>query len=104
MQTIKNTVAGTFAIAAAFITVAVATPLRAEQVSVPVAYGDLNVTSDKGAAALEARIGRAARIACGYSDVGNSLQVATCRRDAVENAKAKLAMVQSGAQLKLAAR
>lgn len=104
MNNLKNTVAGSFALVATFITVAAATPLRAEPVSVPVAYGDLNIASEAGVAALDARIRRAAVAACGRSDIGTSLQVANCRRDAIDTAKAKLAMNQTGAELKLAIR
>lgn len=104
MQTIKNTVAGTFAIVATFVTIAAATPLRAEPVSVPVAYGDLNIASDNGAATLDARIRRAAVQACGQSDIGSSIKVANCRREAIGTARAKLAMNQGGYGLQLAAR
>lgn len=102
MQSLKNTVAGTFAIVATFVTVAAATPLRAETVSVPVAYSDLNVHSEAGAAQLDARIRKAAYQACGQSDLGTAIKVANCRRDAIGAAKARLAM--SGSELQLAAR
>jgi len=104
MQKFKNTVAGTFALVATFVTVAAATPLRAESVAVPVAYGDLNIESDAGMARLETRIRRAANVACGHADIGNALQVATCRRDAISTAKAKLASVVRTSDVKLAAR
>ncbi|ATE65922.1 UrcA family protein [Rhizorhabdus dicambivorans] len=103
MQSFKNTVAASFAVVATFITVAAATPLRAEPVSVPVAYGDLNVASDTGAAKLDARIRKAAYQACGASDLGTSIKVANCRRDAIGAAKAKLA-VNKVSDLQLAAR
>lgn len=104
MQTIKNTIAGTFAIVATFVTVAAATPLRAEPVSVPVAYGDLNIASDSGATALDARIRRAAVQICGQADVGSSIKVANCRREAIGAAKAKLAMSHGDHGLQLAVR
>jgi UrcA family protein len=104
MQSFKNTVAGTFALVATFVTVAAATPLRAETVSVPVAYGDLNIQSEAGAAQLDARIRRAAREVCGQADRGNSIKVASCRHDAIGAAKAKLAFAAQGSELKLAAR
>lgn len=104
MHTFKNTVAGTFALVATFVTVAAATPLRAETVSVPVAYGDLNIHNGDGAAKLDARIRRAAYEVCGQADVGTAIKVASCRRDAIDTAKAKLAMVGQASDLKLAAR
>ncbi|MBD3759906.1 UrcA family protein [Rhizorhabdus sp.] len=104
MQSLKNTVAGTFAVVATFITVAAATPLRAETVSVPVAYSDLNVHSEAGAAQLDARIRKAAYQACGQSDVGSIIKVASCRRDAIVAAKAQLAMNSKAAELQLATR
>lgn len=104
MQTLKNTVAGTFALVATFVTVAAATPLRAEPASVPVAYGDLNIRSEAGAARLDARIRRAAHEVCGRADVATSIKVANCRQDAIGAAKAKLAMSGQGSELKLAVR
>ena len=104
MQSFKNTVAGTFAVVATFITVAAATPLRAEPVHVPVAYSDLNIHSEAGAAQLETRIRKAAYQACGASDVGTSIKVAHCRREAIGAARAKLAMATGGSDLQLAAR
>lgn len=104
MQSLKNTVAASFAVVATFITVAAATPLRAETVSVPVAYSDLNVHSEAGSAQLDARIRKAAYQVCGQSDVGTAIKVANCRRDAVGAARAKLAMTVQGADLQLAAR
>jgi UrcA family protein len=104
MQTVKNTVAGTFALVATFVTVAAATPLRAETVSVPVAYGDLNIQSEAGAAKLDARIRRAAYEVCGRTDRANSIQAANCRQDAIGTAKAKLALAGQSSDVKLAAR
>lgn len=104
MQSLKNTVAGTFAVVATFITVAAATPLRAEPVSVAVAYGDLNIRSEAGAARLDARIRRAAHQVCGEPDLASLTKVIHCRRDAIAAAKAKLAMNSDGADVRLAAR
>lgn len=104
MQKFKNTVAGTFALVATFVTVAAATPLRAETVAVPVAYGDLNIQSDTGAAQLDARIRRAAYEVCGQSDAATHIKAANCRRDAIDTAKAKLAMARQASELQLAAR
>lgn len=85
------------------MTVAVA-PLRAEPVKVVVAYGDLDVSSDAGAARLQARIHRAARQACGQDDAGTRLQAANCRHDAVKAAQAKLAQKSGTVGVMLAAR
>lgn len=104
MQKFRNTVAGTFALVATFVTVAAATPLRAETVAVPVAYGDLNIQSEAGAAQLDARIRRAAYEVCGQADIGTSIKVANCRHEAIGTAKAKLALAGQASDLKLAAR
>jgi len=104
MQGLKNTVAGSFALVATFVTVAAATPLRAEPVGVPVAYGDLNIRSEAGAATLDARIRRAAHEVCGSADVATSIRVANCRHDAIDAAKAKLAVAGQGSDVKFAAR
>ncbi|KRB86334.1 UrcA family protein [Sphingomonas sp. Root710] len=102
MQSFKNMVAGSAALVAAFVTVAAATPLRAEPVRVAVAYGDLDIQSQVGAAELQTRIARAARRACGPSDAASHFQVARCRTMAVESAQSQLAMKANG--IKLAAR
>jgi UrcA family protein len=104
MQSFKNTIAGAFAVVATVITVAAATPLRAEKVSVPVAYSDLNLHSEAGAAQLDARIRKAAYQVCGRADIGTSIKVANCRRDAIGAAKSKLAAHMEGSDLQLAAR
>lgn len=104
MNSIKNTLAGSFALVATFVTVAAATPLRAEPVSVAVAYGDLDLSSDAGASALRTRISRAARFACDQDAGGNRLNAASCRDDAVKAAQAQVAMKSSDASVKLAAR
>lgn len=104
MKTIKNTLAGTFALVATFITVAAATPLRAEPAQARVAYSDLDIRSEAGASKLDARIRRAAHEVCGRSDIGNSIAVAACRHQAIDNAKAKVAVAVQGSEIKLAAR
>ena len=104
MKTIKNTVAGTFALVATFVTVAAATPLRAEPVQARVAYSDLDIRSEVGAAKLDARIRRAAHEVCGQSDIANSIAVATCRHQAIGNAKAKVALASQVPAIQLAAR
>jgi len=104
MQSLKNTVAASFAVVATFVTVAAATPLRAETVSVPVAYGDLNLASEAGAARLDARIRKAADKVCGRADLGTAIKVANCRRDAIGTARATLAMNGRAADVQFAAR
>ena len=99
-----RSIAASAATVATFLTLAAATPLRAETVKVPVAYGDLNVQSDAGATELQHRLHRAASLACGQEDAGNRFQVAQCRRDAVSGAKAQLAMKSQGTDVQLAAR
>ncbi|KKC27869.1 UrcA family protein [Sphingomonas sp. SRS2] len=103
MQSFKNMIAGSAALAATFVTVAAATPLRAEPVRVAVAYGDLDIASDAGASELLVRIARAARVACGHDDAGSRIQVANCRLQAVKSAKGQVAMAQSN-EIKLASR
>lgn len=104
MQSFKNIVTGGAALMAAFVTVAAATPLRAEPVRVAVAYGDLNIASDAGASALQLRIARAARIACGHDDAGTRIQVANCRLQAVKSAHGQLAGRRQGGEVELASR
>lgn len=104
MQSFKNMIAGSAALIATFVTVAAATPLRAEPVRVPVAYGDLNIASDAGLSELQVRIARAARIACGRDDAGNRIEVANCRVQAVKSARSQLALKAQVSEIRLAAR
>lgn len=104
MQSFKNLIAGSTALIATFVTVAAATPLRAEQFQVPVAYGDLDIASPAGASELQLRIARAARVACGQSDAGTRIQIATCRIQAVKSAQSQLALKAQGSEIRLAAR
>jgi UrcA family protein len=104
MTKLNNTVAGTFAIVATLVTIAAATPLRAEPARVAVAYGDLDLSSAVGASQLDARIRRAAEDVCGRPDVGTSIEVAACRQKAVMGAKATLAQANPAADIRLAVR
>lgn len=104
MNSFKNAVAGSFALVATFVTVAAATPLHAAPVSVAVAYGDLDLSSDAGASALRTRISRAARFACDQDAGGNRLNAASCRDEAVKAAQARVAMKNGETNVKLAAR
>jgi UrcA family protein len=102
MKLFNNTVAGTFALVATFVTVAVATPLNAaEPVGVAVAYGDLNLSNEADAAKLDSRIRQAAYQVCSQADT--AIRAATCRQDVIGNARAKLAMADKN-EVKLAAR
>ncbi len=106
MQTIKNrSIAGTAALIATAFTLALATaPARAEAVSVPVAYGDLDIHSAAGATELQARIARAARQICGEGNLANWAEVATCHRNAMQAAKAQVAQKIERANVQLASR
>ncbi len=106
MTNLKNrSIAASAALIASVLSMTVAVaPLRAEPVKVAVAYGDLDIHSDAGAATLNARIGRAARLACGQDDAGNRIQAATCRQQAVRAAHAQLAMKAGSTDIKLASR
>ena len=105
MQSLKNrSIAGTAALVATFVTIAAATPLRAAPVDVPVAYGDLDISTAAGAKQLDARIQRAAHKVCGDATSGNRLDVAACRYQLVKTAKAELAMKAGNSQMQLAAR
>lgn len=103
MTNLKNrSIAGSAAFVASLISMTIAVaPLRAEPVKV--AYGDLDISSPAGAAELQARIGRAARAACGQDDAGSRIQVAICRQNAVKSARAQLA-AKVDAQVQLASR
>lgn len=92
MLNLKNrSIAGTFALVATMITVAAATPLRAEAPSVKVAYGDLNIHSEAGVATLNSRILRAASHVCADNS-GNRIEEANCRSKAVASARSQLAL------------
>jgi len=103
MYNLKNrSIAATAAAFATAITLVAATPLRAEPVKV--AYGDLDIGSPAGASELRARIGRAARVACGQDDAGTRIEVAVCRRNAVKGAEAQLALKANRTDIALASR
>ena len=92
MLNFKNrSVAGTFALAATVLTIAAATPLRAETVSVPVAYGDLDLGTAAGVATLDSRIRHAADQICGNGY--DRLAEANCRNTAIVSARAKVASI-----------
>jgi UrcA family protein len=93
-----RSIAGTFAIAATMITVAAATPLRAETPSVRVAYGDLDLGTQAGVSALNSRIRRAADRVCS-DNRGNHIEEAGCRSQIVASANAQVAVAHTDVQL-----
>jgi UrcA family protein len=99
--TIRSFAASAAAVAT-FVTLAAATPLRAEPVKV--AYGDLDISSPAGASELQARIGRAARLACGQDDAGTRIEAAICRQKAIKSAEAQLALKADRTDVRLASR
>ncbi len=56
-------------LAAALSAAVLATPAAANTSTVGVKYADLNLTTEAGQAALDARIDRAAREVCGVDDI-----------------------------------
>lgn len=98
-------VAATAAAIATFLTVAVATPVRAETISVPVSYADLDLSTDRGAAILHRRISQAVTTICGPARITSRPAVANCRRDAFSATQAEVfAAVSRPAPLALAAK
>jgi UrcA family protein len=89
-----RSIAGTFAIAATMITVAAATPLRAETPSARVAYGDLDLGTQAGVSALNSRIRRAADRVCS-DNRGNPIEEARCRSQAIASANSQVALVRT---------
>jgi len=100
----KRSIAGTAALVATFITVALATPLRAEPVAVKVAYGDLDVSSKAGAVELRSRIRQAAAQVCRMHGAQALAENFACRRAAVDATRGKVAMITDSAGFRLAAR
>jgi UrcA family protein len=93
-----RSIAGTFAIAATMITVAAATPLRAETPSARVAYGDLDLGTQAGVGALNSRIRRAADRVCSDGS-RNYIEEASCRSHAVASANSQVAVARTDFQL-----
>ena len=106
MLTFKNrSLAGSAALVATLITIAAATPVRAETVSVPVAYGDLDLSTPAGVATLDRRVRRAADRICGIADIATRVQVAQCRHEVLASAHADVRTAQARqAAIVLAAR
>ena len=62
-----------------------ASPALAEEVTISIPYGDLDISSPRGIATLEGRIQRAIRTVCGKADALNSAAMRAqrrCRREA----------------------
>ena len=74
-----------------------------EAASIPVHYGDLDLSTPAGKAVVDARINRAARIAC-YLDGADAMAAHACRRDSVQRAHAALDQALKADQLQLASR
>lgn len=98
----NRSLAGTAALVATMITLAAATPLRAEAPIAKVAYGDLNLNTQAGVDTLNSRIHRAARKVC--ADNGNFVQVARCRDAALASVKSQVAAVVQADGTHLASR
>ena len=91
--------AATAAVAASFATLAIGTApayaQTAETVDVAVRYGDLDLSTAKGAATLDRRIARAAETICGPSSRINQFEVANCRRAIVASAQKDVRLAQA---------
>jgi len=104
MINLKNrSIAGSAALIATALTIAAASPARAEPAAVPVSYADLDISTPSGLATLRARIGRAADRICGVSRVTERLRVANCRNDVIATTEARLTE-REGQAVQLAAR
>jgi len=82
-------------------TVMFASPTQAATVGVH--YGDLDLSTQTGKAAVDARISRAARIAC-YLDGADAMAAHACRRDSIQRAHAALDRALHADQVRLASR
>ena len=74
-----------------------------EAASIAVHYGDLDLSTPVGKAVVDARINRAARIAC-YLDGADAIAAHACRRDSIQRAHAELDRALHAQQVQLAAR
>lgn len=105
MTNLKNrSIAGTAAMLATMITIAAATPVRAETVSIPVSYSDIDISTPSGAAVLRSRISNAADRICGVTAPVERLRAAACRQSVLRSAHAELAARQEAQLVRLAAR
>ena len=86
----------TFLALAAAAAAAIATPAAAQADSITIGYGDLNLASQAGRAALDQRIDGAAQQLCGtYSPLELKMAALnrTCRAGVLAEARAQLARV-----------
>jgi UrcA family protein len=91
MQTLKTrSIAAVATVAATFLTVAAATPLRAETVSVPVSVADLDLSTKAGSTMLDRRVAIAATSICGQADAMNRFRVAHCRAEVLKSAQSSI--------------
>lgn len=72
------------------LALAAATPALAQQASIEVPYGDLDLTKDAGRKALDARIARAANRLCGTVGARDLVQIAA-KKACVTEARASAA-------------
>jgi UrcA family protein len=93
------------ALAAALVatsgTVMFASPTQAAAIGVH--YGDLDLSTPAGKAAVDARINRAARIAC-YLDGADAMAAHACRRDSSQRAHVALDFALHANAVQLASR
>jgi UrcA family protein len=95
---------GSVLLASIGATLVLAAPASAqvvERFSSEVRYGDLNLTTDAGVAALHRRIANAARQACGYSDSRDlkvRQAVANCQQAALADATPKIELAVANAR------
>ena len=85
------------------VTLALATPLRAAPIDeqIVVKTGDLDLSTDRGAVALDRRVRAAAESICGVvppTNLNMQRQVADCQADVVANARADVALALGAAQ------
>lgn len=106
MQTLKTrSIAGIASLAATAATIAFAAPVRAETVSIPVSYADLDLSTPEGARTLDRRVARAADKICGQSVTGDRFRPARCRAEVLNSAAVRIAEVRTKtAPVALAAR
>ena len=89
------------ALVATSLTILSSSPVQSA--AIHVRYGDLDLATQAGRAAFDARIARAARTVC-YLDSSTALEQANCRRDSVARAHAALADAARADQVQLASR
>ncbi|MEM7666675.1 MAG: UrcA family protein [Pseudomonadota bacterium] len=76
-----------------------ASPVAAEKVSIAVPYGDLNLSDDRGTAALENRLESAIRKVCGrdaFRSVDYMIKVRKCERNLRRKATKMVAEIATG--------